>query len=81
MEGNMGARFYIELGKELKNIRTNRHISQQYVADRMGLSRSAISCYEVGKRQMNIDDLFKICEIYNYDINELVNKVRKYLYK
>lgn len=39
-----------KLGEKLTAIRVERDLSQQYVADRMNLSRSAISYYELGRR-------------------------------
>ena len=41
-----------KLGNILETIRTKNNLSQQDVADRLGLSRSAISCYELGKRNI-----------------------------
>ena len=70
-----------KLGNILKTIRSKNNLSQQDVADRLRLSRSAISCYEVGKRTIDVETLFKLCDIYNVDVNEILKDVRQYVYK
>ena len=77
----MNSVFYTELGKELQSIRKSLGMSQQIVADRMKVTRSCVANWEQGQRQINIDDIYKLCDIYNIDINELTKRVRKYLYK
>lgn len=70
-----------KLGEKLTAIRVEKNLSQQYVADRMSLSRSAISYYELGRRTIDVETLFKLCDIYNVDVNEILSDVRKYVYK
>ena len=70
-----------KLGNILETIRNKNNLSQQDVADRIGLSHSAISCYEFGKRTIDVETLFKLCDIYNADVNEILKDVRKYVYK
>lgn len=70
-----------KLGSILGTIRTENNLSQQDVADRLGLSRSAICCYELGKRTIDVQTLFKLCDIYNVDVNEILKDIRKYVYK
>lgn len=41
------------IGDRLRDIRTLRHLTQQQVADKIGLSRPAYTAYEIGK---NIPD-------------------------
>lgn len=73
--------FNKKLGAVLKNIRNERHLSQQEIADRLGVSRSCYTHYETGDRGMDINVLFKLCDIYNVDVNEILKDVRKYVYK
>lgn len=71
-----------EMGVLLKTYREQKKMSQQDVADRLGLSRSAICNYETGIRSIDIATLYKVCDVYNIDINEDVfQKVKKYVYK
>lgn len=73
--------FNKKLGAVLKNIRNERNLSQQEIADRLGVSRSCYAHYEAGNRGMDINVLFKLCDIYNVDVNEILKDVRKYVYK
>lgn len=73
--------FDIELGKLFQNIRNQHDMSQQYVADRLKVSRSLVSSWETGERNLYMDDFIKLCDIYNVDPNEVSNKVKKLIYK
>ena len=46
-------------------------MSQQQVADRMGLSRSAIGMYETGKREPDLDMLQTFANFFGVDMNTL----------
>ena len=46
-------------------------MSQQQVADRMGLSRSAIGMYETGKREPELDMLQTFANFFGVDMNTL----------
>ena len=57
------------IGKQLKELRLARGWRQVEVADRMGLSRSAISNIEAGKRAMTLVTLKRFCELFQIDIS------------
>lgn len=73
--------FYEKLGQELQRARKSKGLSQQSVADRMKVTRSCITNWERGIRSIMADDLYKLCDIYNLDINEISSKLQRYLYK
>lgn len=52
------------VGKKLKKLRTDRHLSLQQVATGTGLSVSALSCYESGTRSPSAVSAFRICEFF-----------------
>ena len=58
-----------KIGKQLKELRLARGWRQVEVADKVGLSRSAISNIEAGKRAMTLTTLKKFCEIYQIDVS------------
>lgn len=70
-----------ELGKRLAKIRQERELSQEYVADRLNLTRSGICRYENGEREIKMTEFFKLCDIYQVDAYTLLDEVRKYVYK
>ncbi len=70
-----------ELGKRLASIRQKQGLSQEYVADRLGLTRSGICRYENGDREIKMTEFFKMCDVYQINPYELLEEVRKYVYK
>lgn len=43
-----------ELGKRLATVRQQQNLSQEYVADRLGVTRSTICKYESGDREIKM---------------------------
>lgn len=43
-----------ELGKRLTKVRQQQNLSQEYVADRLGVTHSAICKYESGDREIKM---------------------------
>lgn len=52
-----------DIGNKIKQIRQHRHLTQQEVADRMGVSRNYISQWESGTRRINADQLIQYAKI------------------
>lgn len=57
------------IGRQLKELRLSRGWRQTEVAEKVGLSRSAISNIEAGKRAMTLSTLKRFCEVFNIDIS------------
>ena len=60
----------------LKTLRTDKHLSQQELATRLGISKSAVSMYEQGRREPDFDILNKIADIFQVDadvVHSLMN--------
>lgn len=58
-----------QIGHKLKELRISRGWRQSEVADKVGLSRPAISNIESGKRALTLSTLKRFCEVYNIDIS------------
>lgn len=56
----------LRLGNRLKDLREYLNFSQQYVADRTGIPRSAISDIERGSRKVDSLELEKLARLYSY---------------
>lgn len=69
--------FDIILGKWLREKRETRNMTQQAVAERLGLTRGAVNRREQGNRSLNAKQLFEHCEVLGADINELVEIYKK----
>lgn len=55
----------------LKYFRMRENLSQSKLAEKLGLSTSTISMYEVGKREPDFETEEKIADFFNTDLNTL----------
>lgn len=53
-----------EIGRKLKQLRKEKGLTQQIAAEKLGITRSTISNYEIGRRSPHLTDLQKIAELY-----------------
>ena len=60
-----------ELGINLKLARRKAKITQTMVSNSIGLNRSCLAHYELGKNLPSIFTLIKLAEIYKIDLNKL----------
>ena len=52
-----------DIGNKIKQIRQHRHLTQQEVAEKMGVSRNYISQWESNSRRINADQLIQYAKI------------------
>lgn len=57
-----------EIGKKLRMLRKGRGLTQQDVAQRLGMVRATISNYEVGRRTPHLSDLKRFAELYGVNL-------------
>lgn len=55
----------MNFGEKLKKLRTSQKLTQQQLADRIGVAKSVISYYESGDRYPSYDVLVKIARIFH----------------
>jgi len=60
---------WIQLGARLRKAREYLNLSQQYVADRTGIPRSAVSDVERGVRKVDSLELKKLSKLYMYSVS------------
>ena len=63
--------------KILKLLRNEKNMSQQELADALGISKSSINMYERGERQPNFEVLEAIADFFNVDIDYLLGRTNK----
>lgn len=63
----------MKFGKALSTLRKQADMTQNEVADRLNLSRQAISKYERGESFPDISILVMIAELFNVTLDELIN--------
>ena len=62
----------IELANRLAELRKQKGLSQEELADRLGVSRQAISKWERGEASPDTDNLIELAKIYEISLDELV---------
>ena len=63
----------ILFGKYLSDLRKKRDLTQSEVADKLNLTRQAVSRYETGESFPDISILVEIANIYEVSLTELIN--------
>lgn len=59
----------------LKYLRVREKMSQSELADKLGVSKSTVGMYELGKREPDFETLEAIADLFNVDMNFLLGKV------
>ncbi len=62
----------IELGNRLAELRKQHGLSQEELADQLGVSRQAISKWERGEASPDTDNLIELARIYGISLDELL---------
>lgn len=61
--------------RQLKVIRNQNKLTQQQVADVLGISRSAYCGYETGRRSPDIDTLMSLSKFYGISLEKFIGKI------
>lgn len=61
----------------LKKLRQSAHLTQDQLADNLGMSRSAIGMYESGARTPDPDTLGVFADFFNVDLDYLIGRTNK----
>lgn len=61
-------------GERLLTLRTERHITQQELADYMGLSRWSVLNYEQGKNKPDFDGLMLLADYFEVSLDYLTGR-------
>ena len=70
-------------GIRLKELRTQKHITQQELADKVDLVKSSISAYEKSLKYPSVEVLIKLCNYFNVSSDYLLGlsdkkEIKKY---
>ena len=68
----------INLGNNLYNLRKKRGLSQEEFAEKIHISRQAVSKWERGEAFPDTENLIEIAEFYGVTIDELVNRAEPF---
>ena len=64
------------LGETLKTYRTNCKMTQEFVAESLGVSRQAVSKWENGTSDPSTSNLFALANLFGVSVEELLRDVR-----
>lgn len=67
----------MNFGEKLKALRTGQKLTQQQLADRLGVAKSVVSYYESGDRYPSYDVLVKIAHTFHVTTDFLLDIERK----
>lgn len=63
--------------EKLKELRKNKKITQEQLAEKLDISRSKVSSWETNRRDMSITEAIKLANIYEVSLDNLfeINKI------
>ncbi|MFI3061353.1 helix-turn-helix domain-containing protein [Streptococcus suis] len=61
-----------QLAQQIKNLRTTKNLSQDELAEKLYISRQAVSKWENGEATPDIDKLVQLAEIFGVSLDYLV---------
>ena len=67
----------MNFGEKLKMLRTGQKMTQQALADRIGVAKSVVSYYESGERYPSYDVLVRIAHIFHTTTDYLLDMKRE----
>lgn len=73
----MSQEFDKQLGAALREKRKERGLSQQLVADAVGVTKNMVSHWELGKRSLYAEELESFCKICGVTIQETFEAMSK----
>lgn len=65
-----------KINERIKDLRNSLHLSQEYVADQLQMSRSAYTQMENGKRAIKACDIIRLCDFYGVSADYLLDRTR-----
>ena len=63
----------MKFGENLYNLRKKQKISQEKLAEKVGVSRQSVSKWENGTAYPEMNRIFELCKIFHCKLNDLVN--------
>lgn len=67
----------IKLGNNIKHLRNKKELSQENIADMIGVSQACITRYEKGLICISTSNLYKLSKKFKFSLAELCGKVKK----
>lgn len=65
----------MQLGQRLKYLRLQKNMTQEQLAEIIGISRSALSMYELNEREPDIETIVKFADFFQVSTDYLLGRV------
>ena len=69
-----GGRTMTAIHDRIKNFRNRLHLSQEYVANFLGINRATYTQMENGKRKITAEDISRLSELFGVTADALLNE-------
>ena len=66
----------VSLGEALKEYRINCKMTQEFVAESLGVSRQAVSKWENGTSDPSTSNLLALAKLYEVSVEEILKKIK-----
>ena len=66
----------VSLGEALKEYRINCKMTQEFVAESLGVSRQAVSKWENGMSDPSTSNLLALAKLYEVSVEEILKKIK-----
>ena len=63
----------MKFGDNLKQIRKNKKMSQEQLAEKVNVTRQSVSKWENGEAYPEMNNILELCKIFNCKLNDLVH--------
>jgi transcriptional regulator with XRE-family HTH domain len=67
----------VKIGKFLQELRKEKGITQEQLAEQMGVARRTVSRWETGSNMPDLDVLIELSDLYAVDLREILSGERK----
>ena len=66
-----------KIGKFLQELRKEKGLTQEQLAEQMGVARRTVSRWETGSNMPDLDILVELSDLYEVDLREILSGERK----
>ena len=67
----------VMIGNNLRELRKENSLTQEQLAERMGVARRTVSRWETGSNMPDLDILIELSDLYSVDLREILSTERK----
>jgi transcriptional regulator with XRE-family HTH domain len=67
----------IKTGKFLQELRKEKELTQEQLAEQLGVARRTVSRWETGNNMPDLDILVELSDLYSVDLREILSGERK----